>query len=293
MGDTNQKPKRIWGLDLAGLGTANNTGLAMIEMGDSHRNELVVTVFTGHPFDKKYEGTTQWKDEGIKTLVRCLQKWTDGENHLYVDIPIDLQGLPWVPDPLFVWQTKQRVVDRVFDGLRPLASNIGAQTADFQFLAVEAGILSGPDKRSSNDNLGTTLFEAYPRATLSKAIDGGIPPYKQRNAATSDRLEMQRELGVRKPVDNLNHDQIDAIICALVGAGGFTSLTKRKLTDEWKKWTAKKKHPKHPATDILREPPDFFMPPRGYRVVPPTTGWLGGPLSVEIKCWSDSDISSP
>jgi len=68
----------------------------------------------------------------------CLQRWAEGENHLYVDIPIDFQGLPRVRNPLFVWQTKLRVVDYLFGGLPPFASFIGSQTADFHFLAAPA-----------------------------------------------------------------------------------------------------------------------------------------------------------
>lgn len=110
----------------------------MIETKSVSDEHTTVTVFDGHPFNQAFKGKTEWDDGKIQDLIMCLQRWAEGENHLYVDIPIDFQGLPRVRNPLFVWQTKLRVVDYLFGGLPPFASFIGSQTADFHFLAAPA-----------------------------------------------------------------------------------------------------------------------------------------------------------
>lgn len=62
MDKSTQKPTRIWGLDLAGLGGSNNTGLAMIETKSTAEGYTTVTVFDGHPFNHASTGTTRWDD---------------------------------------------------------------------------------------------------------------------------------------------------------------------------------------------------------------------------------------
>ena len=276
MAEQMQRPKRIWGLDLAGLGGSNNTGLAMIEVDGITDSCMPATVFRNHPFNRKIVSATRWDDDRIDELVACLRSWSNAENHLYVDIPIKWQCLPRVPDPLFVWQSKKRVVDFVFGGLAPFAERIGSQTADFRVLSQRAGIAS---------HVGETLFEAYPKATLRKILGQKYPEAAKAADTYLQRLMERLNLSVVRGEsdDPLNHDEVDAVVCALAGAREFESLTEETLILEWSGPSAKRTN----YEEIRARRPDFFHPPAGYRVVPPLgINWCKNRIEVTIMDWS-------
>jgi hypothetical protein len=272
MSGTDEGPERIWGLDLAGLGGKNNTGLVMSELRNNGDNVIEMTVFRKHPFSFARKNVTRWDSDGIAEIVACLQKWTDGKNHLYVDIPVDLQGLPDVPAPLFIFQTKRRVADFLFGGLPPFASWIGSQTTDFHFLAHKADIL---------DHQGHRLFEAYPRVTIESICDT-IPTYKGKSRTQSGLNEIQEKLNIIDPPGRLNDDDIDAIVCVLSGIHSSASVPRSVLAERWNQI------PSSPQTseEIEGVQPSFFEPPKGYRILPDVEKMKQQSISIKVKDWS-------
>ncbi len=209
-----------FGLDLAGY-TSGKSGFARAERLTD--GTIRVTVFRDHAFRRKLAG----RDPGFAQVVRqerelvrrCLESGA-----LYVDVPIDLQGLPIVAAPVYAWQLTKRPVDYAIGGLPALASWIGSPTARF------LNVLQGID--SPENLLGSVVFETYPAASLEAM---GLPAkgYKGQTIRISgaevtvvhhprgrepklDRIA--RGLNLRSETEAvLNDDDVDAIVCALTG----------------------------------------------------------------------------
>jgi hypothetical protein len=93
-------------------------------------------------------------------------------------------------------------------------------------------------------------------------------------------------LGISDPSDELNDDEIDAIVCVLAGICSIDSMTETDLIEQW---VSRKKGPPNAGT-IKTERPSFFTPPAGYRVLPSSSDRSAPRLSVEKKKWSDYKI---
>jgi hypothetical protein len=211
---------KAFGLDLAGY-TSGKSGFARAARRTD--GTIRVRVFQGHAFSRKLAGHDPGFSEVVnqeRALVRrCLASGT-----LYVDVPIDLQGLPVVAEPRYAWQLIKRPVDYAIGGLPALASLIGAPAARFLNVLREIDSLE--------NLLGSVVFETYPAASLDAmalpskgykgqtiSISGAEVAVIQCPQGKEPRLDViARGLNLRSETENvLSDDDVDAIVCALTG----------------------------------------------------------------------------
>jgi hypothetical protein len=199
--------KTSYGLDLAGFSTGKSAlAKATFDEGAGFR----VVVYRTHPFSWRLEGRDrigqQLADE--RKLIQNLAP-------LYIDVPIDLQGLPTPDHFTFTWELTKRPVDFALAALPPLADRIGTPVARVQNALREV----------APDILGNRIFETYPKASLVNIL-GELPSYKAQTASFSDGkwigegglAEILRKLKVRAEKGTvLNDDHLDAMICSLTG----------------------------------------------------------------------------
>lgn len=209
-------PQCAWGLDLAGLSTGNS-GLASIKLERDSKQSHTVTVYKDHPFKRERSGESLFADTA-KELRRVLEACTSNGNALYVDIPIDLQALLTEEEPVYLWETKQRSVDKVFSALSPIASLMGAQVMDFRHLIVNEAA-SAESMRIQK--LGSSLFETYPKQNvIALGLDDEKYRYKGARGSKSGFQGFVQTLfrsNIDETEERLDDDDIDAILCALVG----------------------------------------------------------------------------
>lgn len=206
-----------FGLDLSGY-ASGTTGFARADREPGV--EIRVTVYRDNPFNVKRKGREPLRlveDNQRRLIATCLDA-----GPLFVDVPIDLQGLPHIEEPVFTWELTRRPVDFAFGALPPLADRIGALVARF-------GHLLDGDGGGLRATVGGTLFETYPAASLH----GTHMPhtgYKQK-AARYDGREWQQLHPGHQPIatllnrlewmaeadETLSHDELDAVVCALTG----------------------------------------------------------------------------
>lgn len=184
--------------------------------------EVEATIYYGHPFSKKPGKGKPFApvvEKEVELLAACLRN-----RPLYVDVPIDLQGLPSPGGEIYPWQLVKRPVDFAFDALPPLADRIGSVVARFANL-----LRSLPSEHP--DPLGRRLYETYPAASLrllglpyegykekkarvafedSQWVGNG--PKGERLAYIANNLRMIASRGTE-----LGHDEVDAVVCALTG----------------------------------------------------------------------------
>lgn len=221
----NHKAKSAFGLDLGGY-SSGGSALALASRGPSR---VEITVYRGHAFMKKPGKGKPFPDivaEEVELLAACLQ-----EAPLYVDVPIDLQRLPCPGGEVFAWQLVKRPVDQAFGALPPLADRIGSVVARFSNL-LRALRVDYPKP------LGQLLYETYPAGSL-RLLEIPHERYKEKNnsvkfedgkwvgyGAKGERLaELTERLGlIAGQGEKLNHDEFDAVICALTGVVEETRL---------------------------------------------------------------------
>ena len=153
---------------------------------------------------------------------------------LAIDIPIDLQGLPNVTNPKYVWQLTMRPVDYALGAMPPLADRIGAPVARMQNVLRRLKCLPptpyGPP------------IETYPAASLKLM---GLPStgYKNSEAARRDGCWADQEQGEAKrstlpliltklsveAVDPIRDDDLDAILCGLSMIGSVGRMAGKEL----------------------------------------------------------------
>lgn len=204
-----------YGLDLGGM-SQGNSALARAERG---ARGTKVTIYTGHAFLKKPSEKALLRDIVAvekKVLEECME-----HAPLYVDVPIDLQGLPCPGKEVYPWQLVQRPADRAFGALRPLADRIGSVVARFINLHRALG---------SCYVVGEQVMETYPAASLELL---GLPRKSYKRGGHIERedghwkgsgvsgtvlSEIASGLGlVAEKGVMLDHDELDAAICALSG----------------------------------------------------------------------------
>ncbi|MCE8423512.1 MAG: hypothetical protein J5U19_15500 [Candidatus Methanoperedens sp.] len=91
--------KTAFGLDIAGYSTGKS-GFARADFVD--KNYIEVTIYEEHIFASKSTGEVPIEDIAEKEkeiLIACLRK-----GPIFVDIPIDLQGLPIPKNVRYVWE---------------------------------------------------------------------------------------------------------------------------------------------------------------------------------------------
>jgi hypothetical protein len=138
-----------FGIDLAGY-TTGKTSLAVIKI-DGRR--ATATLLRGSALSAKRESQSPLKEilkQEVAALRRCLMI-----GPVAVDIPIDLQGLPFPHAPKELWELTKRPIDKKFRAMAPFADRIGAPVVRF------AAMRGHPD---FSGVLGQNLFETYPAA---------------------------------------------------------------------------------------------------------------------------------
>lgn len=201
----NPTPSIGFGLDLAGY-TTGKSSLAVIEIREKIGR---ATVLSNSCFAKK-RGTNDYLEpivaEEVEALSECLKL-----GNVAVDIPIDLQNLTRPEAAKKVWQLTHRAVDKAIsnklikkDGLAPIADRIGYPLARFQRIM---------DCGSFFTDLGKRLFETYPKAVL---VSLGLDSERYKASKGKDKCrEICERLNIK---ENLNDDDLDAIVCAIVAA---------------------------------------------------------------------------
>ena len=211
--------KTAFGLDPAGYSTGKS---AFCRIDQATNNNVTATVYSGHIFSKKIEGKipfTETVGREVELLAACCKKAP-----IIIDIPIDLQGLPFLENAKYSWQLTKRSVDFAFDALPALADKLGSPCARFLNLyTLLAKKLESP--------LGKQLFETYPAASL-ELIDIPSEKYKpgeisfkngywdwKKGDGKSEKLAEIAEAFKLTACEGLtlNDDEVDSIICATAG----------------------------------------------------------------------------
>lgn len=202
-----------FGLDLAGY-SKGKSGFVQADRKDD--NSIEITIFQRHAFSEKHDTRTSLEhiaEREKELIISCCKK-----GRLLVDIPIDLQGLPYPNNVRFIWELVKRPVDFAFDALPPLADRIGSPVARFQNLF-----------SSIKDQfpLGKQIFETYPAGSL-KLLNLPFKKYKNQqttfkngrwnieNGETLAKIANCLKLTSEEEI-TLNDDELDAIICAITG----------------------------------------------------------------------------
>jgi hypothetical protein len=259
-----------FGLDLSGYGTGKSSFARADRLTDE---TILVTIFNDHPFQKKFHGRDLLDGDAhgeLEALRRC-----GVIGPIFVDVPIDLQGLPVIDENCFVWELTHRPVDKAFKALPALAERIGFPFARFKRLY---HLLA----TGGEDPLGDWLFETYPAASLD-SLDLPAEGYKGKRAVFRDgrwsgegtiaqiadglRLRAEEEL-------SLTDDDLDAVICAVTGVAGqqhqlegdaLSQVIRQNLVNE----TPEQYHSRLRST-----------PPRGYVLLKAP---FPGPITIEVE----------
>jgi Protein of unknown function (DUF429) len=191
-----------FGLDLAGY-TSTKTSLAVIESAGKEAN---VFLLRNSAFARKRDTSSPRREavfEEERDLDLCI-----GLGPLAVDVPIDLQGLPFPSDPVEIWELTKRPIDKKLRALAPFANRIGAPVV--RFAAIR-------NQKSFSGELGKNLFETYP-TEIWKRLGLRAGAYKVRDkkkakTRSSACVGLCRYLHVEPALRN--DDDIDALICAV------------------------------------------------------------------------------
>ena len=204
-----------FGLDLAGFSTCKS-GFARADK--INKSLIKATVYKNHTFKKIHEGDNVLADvlKGDIEFIESILKY----GNLYVDVPIDVQGLHSPDHSTYMWQLVKRNVDKAFGGISPLADRIGHCVARFSNLLAKL-------EKQNGLMLGKSIFETYPAASLG--LLGYSLTYK-RQIANYDETGWSGGKGLAKLLNTLqitaklgtkiNDDDFDAVICAITGVIG-------------------------------------------------------------------------
>lgn len=188
-----------FGIDLAGYSTGK-TSLAVVKVANG---SFEAALLRDSALSTKRRGDARL-DEALNADVAVLKRCL-AVGRVAVDIPIDLQGLPFSANPQYIWQLTNRPIDRAVGAMPPLADRIGAPVARF------AAIMRAGDLYP---HLGEKLFEAYPAGALRML---NIKAGRYKGPPGADALaSLCANLGISPAVEN--DDDIDAIICAITAA---------------------------------------------------------------------------
>jgi len=248
-----------FGLDLAGY-SSGQTGFARADRKPN--KSILITVYRNNLFCRKLMGRDPLSDianEERQVIAACLEQAS-----LVVDVPIDLQGLPNVSNPHFMWELTRRPVDFAFSALASLADRIGAPVARF---------IHWMEPLNQKTNwLGQKLWETYPAASL-ELLRLKSTGYKGKTAIFKKTRWEQSRPGHQVLADILNKldwyccedgctltdDEFDAALCALTGvADAEAQFQGRLLEDEiYRRISSKLKTPQH--SHIRTDSPQGFV----------------------------------
>ncbi|NBW98347.1 DUF429 domain-containing protein [bacterium] len=243
---------QAWGLDLCGYHKK-----AALAFAKEERREIKVTLYEGHPFSMT---RTDWDEVPHQREIEFINKQIES-TPLYVDCPIDLQGLANATNKKYKWQLDKRPIDQALGGLAPLATYVGALVSRFRLLL-------------PTDRFGTRVFETYPAGSLKlwgrqRNFGQEGESYKgyriqwegkewaamkgkneKKHAKAAQLAKIVNKVGIRPcgPTPNeetLNHDELDAILCALAG---LRRLSDGELRDQMKERLLKKIEQKRSGT---------------------------------------------
>lgn len=226
------RPRAAFGLDLSGYAGGNSAFVRAVSETDGI---IDVTIYRGHVFGIKLRGDRPARpvvEKEVEVLRACCRAAS-----LYVDIPIDLQGLPCPGGEVFIWQLVKRPVDQAFDALPPLAERIGAPVARYKNLHRFLGDV--------DVQLGMNIFETYPAASLD-LMNLPREKYKGQRAIFSSSgwyvpNEPDAPLGsiatglrlVAEENETLDDHELDATICSITGVVGEEHvLSGKRLENE-------------------------------------------------------------
>jgi hypothetical protein len=214
---------KAYGLDLAGYSTKGSALAKAERTGD----DITVTIMRGNVFANQAAGTDNLatvSNPEVNELKRLMK-----DAPVYVDVPIDLQGLPAPEAADKVADLTKRPIDQALGALPPLADKIGSYVARMQHLRRRLTADLGEDP------LGKTLFETYPAASLKQSghssegykgtaeFDGtqwiGVGAKKDADQKKNNTLAgLLNDLQWKAAKDfRLVHDEFDAAVCALTG----------------------------------------------------------------------------
>ncbi len=141
-----------FGLDIAGY-SEGKSGFVQADRKDD--NSIEITIFQGHAFSEKHDTRTSLEhiaEREKELLISCCKK-----GRLLVDIPIDLQGLPYPNNVRFIWELVKRPVDFAFDALPPLADRIGSPVARLAKIANCLKLTSEEEITLNDDELDAII----------------------------------------------------------------------------------------------------------------------------------------
>lgn len=156
-----------FGWDLAAYGEDSDSALCFAKCNG---RDIDATIL-------QYERICKPKLEMVKRLNDVVKAEAEFVNFccdiasLYIDVPIDLQGLPRMVNrcesgerAVYAWQLYRRPIDQMLTAISPLAAHLGYPVARL------ANVLRELGKRPSK------LFETYPAASLRSLEYSGIEP---------------------------------------------------------------------------------------------------------------------
>ncbi len=257
-----------FGLDLAGFSTGKSALAAARPVSASN---FAVSIYRGHAFAKPLAAGEPRLQDQVKQETAVL-RWCLSQGPLYVDVPVDRQGLPDLAghgDLSFAWQLTQRPIDYALGALPPFADRIGYPAA--RFLHAAGNLNSDPYFL-----LGSQIFETYPAASLSLAniVSRGYKGHwlaldrqgvsqtggKGDGGGNIGRIASRLGLWAEAPI-RINDDEMDAAICALTGVVAQDWRLELKPLRKLLQERLKEKLPPGPEREhILRD----AKPPKGY-----------------------------
>ena len=249
-----------FGLDLAGYSTGKSGLAKAVRKG----NHIKVTIYRNHAFAVASKGTkllSEVTQKEIDLLSYCCRN-----AKIYIDIPIDLQGLNEPDIAEMVWQLTKRSVDYAFSALPPLADKIGSPVARIQNL-----IRKYDSTNTEKSPVGEDIFETYPAGSLSLL---GYPDsgYKGQRISYIDGIwngdvlaEIANNLNLKADPDTmLNDDDVDACLCALTGVASENHLLQgASLNSEISK-RIRKKLPSSLFSRVSTVPPSGYVLLKGW-----------------------------
>ncbi len=175
--------ERALGVDFGGY----TTGTSATAVAETDGTTIAVTVLSDCGFSATRE-TSDSLAEAVASDVAFFRKLL-ALGPVAVDIPIDLQGLPFV-DGKAIWQMTLRPIDRALRAMPPFAERIGSPTIRFNHM-LKAGKFSS--------RVGRRIFETYPAGSVHRL--------------QVSKLDIVPEAEIKRL--RLTRDQIDAAICAI------------------------------------------------------------------------------
>jgi hypothetical protein len=210
------------GINLSAFGLARRPIVAAAALGD--KGDVRVSLTPATMFKGKYK----LSDATEATFAEWRAGLLELPRPIGVDVAIDIDALGAggnrrAPGLRQLWELTHRPIDFAFYGDAPLADRVGEFGVRFRSLLA-----------ASVFELGDDILEVYPRATVEllefrgqyaggAAHHGGSGWKADDRSKRADKLmaKILAELGVNpgQGGENLNSDDLDAILCALTALG--------------------------------------------------------------------------